>query len=287
MNKEEKPKQDLVLKDDLPVMLQLDTKDVDAAVTQAEKWIELKNRIRQASLKMTLPDHWVDQNGRPYLEIGGAERIADGWGISITNSETSDQKWLEDSKGVKYYEIRAKVTAKFRGREYTQEGSATSKDKFFGRAQGRLKDECEVNISDIRKKALTNAMNRTIKSIVGLSAVTWDELEKVGIRRGTTKSVAYKDKSEAAQTVADDKKAPVKKEQKESETPKGRNWWTSEYKGKMYLITYNENSKLNHKALTAYGFNYNEEKRTYSREYSEEAAAALDANYFEGDGWEE
>lgn len=264
----------VINKPDLPVVLEGDVKNVESAVMQAEKWIDLQIRIRQASLKMTLPDQWLDQGGKPYLQIGGSERIAQGWGISISKTDTSNPEWREDSKGNKYYEIKAKVTATFRGRDYEQEGSATSKDKFFGKVGKVLKEESEIAISDIRKKALTNAMNRVIKSIVGLSHVTWEELERAGIKKGKVQAIEYKTAAPEVGTIPENRTPP-----KVQDTPDGKNWWTSDYNGKLYFITYNENSKLTHAQLIAAGLKFNSEKKTYSRVYSEELVDLFKNNY--------
>lgn len=54
---------------------------------QAEKRIDAITKIKRISLKSTNRHDWVDQGGKPYLQVSGAEKIARMFGISWRISE--------------------------------------------------------------------------------------------------------------------------------------------------------------------------------------------------------
>ena len=48
----------------------------------AEKRIEAMKRIKTAALRVTSQHDWVDQSGKPYLQVSGSEKVARLFGIS-------------------------------------------------------------------------------------------------------------------------------------------------------------------------------------------------------------
>jgi hypothetical protein len=173
--------------------------DIDFMMKKAETLAKLKNNIKRLALKFTAIHNWTDQGGKPYLDAEGAASIADGFGVSIDQPDSSSPVYFKDDKG-QYYEIVTKIKARFRGRTFEQVGSATSRDKFFARHkvqledgtwEQRLKDESEINISDIRKKSYTNALNRVIKSILGLGQYTWEDIKASGLNTEKVTSVQF------------------------------------------------------------------------------------------------
>lgn len=161
--------------------------DLDTAVQNAEKFVELQSKIRQMAVKVTSIFDWIDEGGKPYLQEQGAQKIAMCFGISIQNvsCETDHNK---DSKG-DYIVYNYNGEAVWQGRVTPQLGTCSSRDKFFGRRKGELLPLTEVNLPDVRKKAYTNMLNRAIKSCLGLS-YTWAEIETASENRITQQKIA-------------------------------------------------------------------------------------------------
>mgnify|MGYP000938567357 CR=1 FL=1 len=49
---------------------------------QAERRVDAMVKIKKAALKSTNTNDWIDQNGKPYLGVSGAEKIARIFGVS-------------------------------------------------------------------------------------------------------------------------------------------------------------------------------------------------------------
>ena len=60
----------------------LRTVDIEAVVKNAEKYMQIQKRLREAALQLTNTNDWVNQDGNPYLEISGTNKVAAGFGIS-------------------------------------------------------------------------------------------------------------------------------------------------------------------------------------------------------------
>lgn len=173
---------------------------LEAEVAKVEKNIELFNRIKVASLRLTSPADWVLQQGAPYLMERGAQTVANAWGVDITNVSV-DMIWNEDDKG-RYYMFVAhgQAYAKRLGRLIEDEGICSQRDKFFGRIEGGWKAIEEVDMVNVRKKAVTNLYNRLIKRVTGLINVTIEDLEAANLNISKITKVEYKEgrkKSEA------------------------------------------------------------------------------------------
>jgi len=53
-----------------------------ALAENAEKRVDALNKIKKAALKATNPRDWTDQNGNPYLQVSGSEKVGRVFGIS-------------------------------------------------------------------------------------------------------------------------------------------------------------------------------------------------------------
>ena len=93
---------------------------------QAEARIDAVIAIKKTALKVTNSNDWVDQNGKPYLQASGSEKIANLFNISWQiNEPTIDQE--EDGTITYTYKGRFSL----RGRSIEVEGSRSSRDDFF------------------------------------------------------------------------------------------------------------------------------------------------------------
>jgi len=172
--------------------VKLDSRQIEEEIEQLEKNIELFNKIKVVSLKLTREEDWIDQGGNPYLMDRGAENVAIAWGVDITNVQVK-QEWYEDGKG-RYFGFIATGRAYSKKLDRTVEdvGVCTQRDKFFARMRGKLIPIEEVDVANIRRKAVTNLHNRLIKRLVGLMSVTFDDLKKAGLNISKIQKIEYK-----------------------------------------------------------------------------------------------
>lgn len=162
---------------------------------QAERRVEAINKIKQYSLRLTQPGDWVDQNGRPYLQVSGAEKIARLFGISWR----IDEPIREELEGG-HYIYTYKGYFSLAGAEIEAIGSRSSKDPFFKRyvyVNGQRKElpPSEIDPGDVKKAAYTNCIGNGITRLLGLRNISYDDLEKVaGIKREQITRIEYRGK---------------------------------------------------------------------------------------------
>lgn len=171
---------------------------------QAEKRIEAVIKIKQTALKVTNSTDWVDQNGRPYLQASGAEKIANLFNISWKIDEPQIE--TEESG---HFTYTYKGVFSLSGRTIEIEGSRSSKDPFFKKYDyvdtGKtypngdpIKTKVEKQISDIDRRdvkmaALTNLLANGITRVLGIRNLSYADLEKfAGIRIEDIGKVEYK-----------------------------------------------------------------------------------------------
>lgn len=174
--------------------------DLELAIKRAEQNVAMYNRIKMVSLKVTRAADWVLQDGKtPYLMERGAQNIANMWGVDIT-IETPVLTWVDqDEKGRYYmYTVKGRAYAKQLGRVIEDEGVCTSRDKLFGRTSEGFKELSEVDMPNVRRKAVTNLYNRLIKRVTGLINVTLDDLKAAGFDTSKMFSITYRSGTERA-----------------------------------------------------------------------------------------
>lgn len=167
--------------------------DVEKEVQKVEKQIELYKRIKIVSLKLTKEKDWIFQDkDSPYLMDRGAENIAIAWGINIPGDIDLKMEWQEDDKG-RYYAFIAKGKAysKKLDRWVSDIGVCSQRDKFFGTVYGNFKEIHEVDMANIRRKAVTNLHSRLIKRCVGLMGVTTEDLKEAGLDVKKIRGIDY------------------------------------------------------------------------------------------------
>lgn len=172
---------------------------VEREIQEIEKGVELFNRIKIVALKLTKPTDWVDQGGSMYLMDRGSENIAIAFGVDISGLEMK-MEWVDDPKG-RYYAFVASGKAYSRklGRWVEDIGVCSQRDKFFGKIGDKFKEIEDVDMANIRRKAVTNLYNRLIKRVVGLSGVTVDDLKASGMDVSKIGRVEYKGGSQKVQ----------------------------------------------------------------------------------------
>jgi len=210
-----------------------DTKDLvvqeqPEALADALEIIEARSllfeRVMKVALAATGPSDWVDQQGKPYLQASGAEKVARRFGVRIFDIEIEREN-ITDEDGTYYVFTVMGKAALGRGNESIEAiGTCSSRDPFF--SSGGKKSQAQVDVTNIKKSAYSNFMGNAVTRLLGIRNLTWAELEKNGIRRDGKTKVEYKGKGEKA---AETKTAA--KAEGESKAP----FWLNEYEGKTYV----------------------------------------------------
>ncbi len=183
----------LVASSDLPA---ISDNSIIAMAEQAEARIKAVNKIKKMSLKVTNYHDWVDQNGKPYLQASGGEKVARLFGISWRIDEPVKEELEGD-----HYTYTYKGYFSLAGAEIECIGTRSSKDGFFKRYSGSGEDRkelpaSEIASSDVKKSALTNLIGNGITRILGIRNLTYEDLEEAGINVPDITKVRYTQKEE-------------------------------------------------------------------------------------------
>ena len=184
---------DLVVQDNGLPMLADDS--LIQIAKQAEARIDAVIKIKQIALKVTNGNDWCDQDGKPYLEASGSEKVANVFNISWRFLDP-EPKYEEEQDGHYTYTYRGEFC--LAGRTIEVEGSRSSKDGFFKQNvwENNVKTEKDVrdrdNKRDVKMAALTNLLGNGITRILGIRNLTYADLEKfAGIKQDEVKGVKY------------------------------------------------------------------------------------------------
>ena len=188
---------------------------------QAEKRIDAVIKIKQVALKVTNARDWTDQQGNPYLQVSGSEKIANLFNMSWRIEEP---QYEEEPDGHFTYSIKG--TFSLGGRTIEVWGTRSSKDGFFKKyeyvkVEGKqdektLQPPSAIDKGDVKKAALTNLFGNGITRMLGIRNLTWDDLQKfAGISQEMVKSKVSYNQREAA-----DGKPDIAPPQKKSEATK-------------------------------------------------------------------
>jgi hypothetical protein len=185
---------------------------IEQEIQKLEKNVELFNRIKVVSLKLTKESDWVFQReNSPYLMDRGAENIAIAWGIDISGVALR-QEWADDEKGRYYtYVATGKAYSKKLGRYVEDIGVCSQRDKFFGMVGGEFKEIEAVDMANIRRKAVTNLYNRLIKRCVGLMNVTTEDLLAAKLDVKKIQGIQYRNGAQKGTADFSDKGKEVQK----------------------------------------------------------------------------
>lgn len=154
-----------------------------AIAEQAEKRIDAVKKIKGIVLKLTNAHDWVDQNGKPYLQASGGEKVARVFGISWR----IDEPTMESLDGGHFaYTYKGYFTLGSTTIEAI--GTRSSKDGFFKKygpkdAEGKKSElpASEIDKGDVKKAAYTNLIGNGITRLLGIRNLTYDELRDAKI----------------------------------------------------------------------------------------------------------
>lgn len=170
----------------------LEEKPIEQIVEMAEKAVEALKNLRIISLRQTTEKDWIDQNGKPYLMDDGCAAVSILWGVDHFDL-TWDKKISKDDKGEFYiYTAHCKFYSKKLRRYIEEMGVCSQRDQFFGVVGGEFKKVSEIDEASIIKAAVTNCKNRGVKKCVGLTNITYEELEAAGLDVNKIVKIEYK-----------------------------------------------------------------------------------------------
>jgi len=164
-----------------------------ALAEQAEKRVDALVKIKRAALKATNPKDWTNQNGNPYLQVSGAEKVGRIFGISWRISEPVKEN-LEGG----HFDYTYKGYFTLAGATIEAIGTRSSKDGFFKRYGWNegIKTELpasEIDAGDVKKAAYTNCIGNGISRLLGIRNLTWDDLKEfAGITQEQVAGIDYK-----------------------------------------------------------------------------------------------
>lgn len=226
----------------------------DEALQIIETRSKTFDRVKEIALKSTSTSDWVDQNGKPYLQSSGAEKVARRFGVKISVTAMIRENRYDGS--TPHYIYRVEGFAQLGNSEFDRVetfGTCASNDGFFSKRKGTIVPMDEVDEGNIQKAAHTNFMVRAITTLLGLRNLTWDDVKRYGINKDGKTSIDYEANAKAAAS------AP-----KAKDSPTGGAWWKSSFNNKDYFLTKNAGELFEHDFLIKCGFKFNEKTGVYS-----------------------
>lgn len=182
--------------------------DLETTLELAKKNMELVKSIKKIALAATNRHDWVDQQGKPYLQSSGCEKIRPLFGISW---EVEEYKHENEEDGHFSYTVIG--TFLMSGQKISVMGARSTKDPFFKRYEkdrnGKVKldelgnkvEQPKANLdkTDVKKAAYSNFIMQGIVRILGIRNLTYEELEEyTGLTPSNIASVDYNSKGKKA-----------------------------------------------------------------------------------------
>lgn len=149
----------------------------------AESRAKIVNTLIPALLKCCHEKDITDFGGKPFVGDSGCEKIARVAGISFSRPEVKSG-FEEDDDGKRVYTVTIRGEATIMGQTVFEVGGCDDNDKFIAaRKLGLIQRKLEVE-----KKAYCNWRGRCVRTLLGLSGLTWNDLKKQGVtQEGRTK----------------------------------------------------------------------------------------------------
>ena len=182
--------------------------DLQTQIDNAGKFMELQSKIRMLAVKLTNCHDWEDQKGIPYLKWQGAAKIRSAFQVSYTTPIITRENCRDEDGPYVIYHAEAMVS--WQGASIPCVGTGSTRDPFFGKKNGHEIPLSEIDLTDIKKKACTNMLNRGLRDLLGLT-YTWEEIDQIvggGIKEGARRQ-DYNGPDKPAAAPAPAAKAPA------------------------------------------------------------------------------
>jgi hypothetical protein len=192
----------------MTIPVNMDRDETEYALSMVQRRTVLLQKMMEVALQSTYPSDWVDQDGSPWLMGIGAERMARRIALLIWDVKT-ERMPITDDRGTYYYFVTIGKVG-FSQREYVEaRGTCSSRDPFWAKRGKDWIPVEDVDITNIDKSSYTNFIVNGVMRFFGLRGMTWEDLEKFGIKPGS-KVVTYKTDAKA-KTWTPEHKAKAKR----------------------------------------------------------------------------
>ena len=162
--------------------------DVNKLIKNAQDREKLMHVVVKIAMESTNSRDFVDQQGNPWLQASGAEKIARRFGLWIGKPTITRHQSTSE-----YYYFRVEGPIGFSQNECIHAiGNRSSKDKFFAKVDDEWKPVDDVDIVNIEMAAYSNWIVNGITRFLGLRNMEWKELEQYGILPSKVTKVRYK-----------------------------------------------------------------------------------------------
>lgn len=168
-----------------------------ALLQQAEFAVDAVKKVKALSLRVTNYADWKRLGPNAYLQKSGAMKVARLFGISFKDMKVKREDRRKEN-GDTVAVFTAEVTAEFNGKEVKEIGVVDSEKQFYASAgHDETKPFDDRDFTSMQKHAVSNAMGRALKSILGLEGIPWEDIEAVLGKdaAGKAGAVGYGDKS--------------------------------------------------------------------------------------------
>lgn len=170
--------------------------------SKIEQYEKAMNSVMNFILRQSYAADWIShaRESDPVLmrsanlSGAGAERIAKSLGISESHWIRKDKVWSEDHKS---YTYECEADFSLGGRTVHAYGRASSKDKFFGYANGQWKEQSDVKEDDIKIAAFRNCRKEGVRTLLGLRKIPIMKLKELGFNIDLVHCINYKSAKDA------------------------------------------------------------------------------------------
>ena len=165
---------------------------VQEEVAEIERTVDLFNKVKTISIRLTKPTDWMFHGETPYLMDKGAENLAIAWGIDISDVKLTREIEHDSNGAYINFTASGKAYSKRLGRYVEEIGSCSQRDEFFGKIGDRIRPIDEIDINDLKKGAITNLYNRASKRICAMANMTAEDLSAAGLDVAKIGKVEYR-----------------------------------------------------------------------------------------------
>jgi hypothetical protein len=159
-----------------------------AVIEQRNKAFE---RLITYALGATKPEHWFDQQGKPYLGAAGSEVVARRCAVRVAGVRR-EKTASSDDKGAFYIYVYEGTFSLPGGMDSVEAlGTCSSRDSFLGTATKSGRELSEIDEGNVMKAAYSNMIVNGVTRLLGLRGLSWDTLSKFGITQDGASKVTY------------------------------------------------------------------------------------------------
>jgi hypothetical protein len=171
------------------------TGTVENRIQYAEETVKFNRAILRLIASNIQPNDIIVMGESLHFERGACEQILSWSGASTKIEKVVKENYNDDKGEYILFEIWGFVRLG-NGRTLDVMGSCSTRDKFFGQKHDKdggtiYKPLSEIDIANVKKKAITNWYNHAASRSVGLSSITIEMLSESGMDVSRLQRVEY------------------------------------------------------------------------------------------------